>query len=87
MLESADMPVMYGSNLACERRTSHGGSGAAITSRWSSKLVFLNPDGDIQGRSNPTARRSGPDSTDSRWHDRHHRRFTVGGARISSYRT
>ncbi len=49
VLESADMPVACGSNLACEHQTTvTGGLGAAITFRWSSKMVFLNPDGSVR---------------------------------------
>ena len=49
VLESADMPVACGSSLPCERRTTVTGSwGAAITFRWSSKMVFLNPDGSVR---------------------------------------
>ena len=48
-LESADMPVACGSDLACEHQTIvTGGLGATITFRWSSKMVFLNPDGSVR---------------------------------------
>lgn len=44
--DSADMPVACGADLACEHQTTVTGDlGAAVTFRWSSKMVFLNPDG------------------------------------------
>lgn len=48
-VESVDMPVACGHDLLCEVfATSTGGIGAAFAFRWSSKLLFANPDGSVR---------------------------------------
>ena len=43
------MPVACGNDLVCEvYATSTGGMGAAFAFRWSSKLLFANPDGSLR---------------------------------------
>lgn len=52
LVESVDMPVACGQDLIdllCEVfATSTGGTGAAFAFRWSSKLLFANPDGSVR---------------------------------------
>lgn len=49
VLESADMPVACNHRLACEAySTTTGSRGAALAFRWSSKLIFLSPDGSVR---------------------------------------
>lgn len=48
-LESADMPLDCGHNLACETYSTVTGSmGAAMAFRWSSKVILLDPDGSLR---------------------------------------
>ena len=48
-LRSADMPVACNHSLACEAySTTTGSIGSALAFRWSSKLVFLDPDGSLR---------------------------------------
>ena len=48
-LESAAAPVACDHSLACEAFSATTGSmGAAVAFRWSSKVIFLNPDGSVR---------------------------------------
>ena len=49
VLETARMPLPCAHNLACEFFTTvTGNEGSAIAFRWSSKLIFLDPDGSVR---------------------------------------